>query len=75
MKIIPCTPESLCAPLYEFVEPDDTKQGFILLRRVEGGKIVTKGVAYRPKGKDKKPFLLNRCPFCEADLRLFGDGE
>ncbi len=64
-----CNDQMLCSTLREFIEHDETKPGFQIWRKVENGAVKTKGVFYQPKDKSRKPVILNRCPFCEADLR------
>jgi len=64
-----CNEHTLCSHLSEFIEVDERKPGFHLWRQVQDGKIVTKGVLYDSKRKGKRPFALNRCPWCEAELK------
>lgn len=64
-----CNEHSLCSHLSQFIEVDETKPGFHMWRKVEGGRIVIKGVLYVPKRRGKMPIALNRCPWCEAELK------
>ena len=68
-KITPCSQSAFCSTLREFIEHDETKPGFQVWRKVEDGEVKTKGVFYQPKDKNRRRVILNRCPFCEADLR------
>lgn len=63
-----CNEHKLCSHLSEFIEVDESKPGFHLWQKVENGKLVTKGVLYKPKNK-KRLLVLNRCPWCEAELK------
>lgn len=63
-----CNELTLCIHLSEFIETDESKPGFHLWKKVENGKLVTKGVLYQTKNK-KRAMILNRCPWCEAELK------
>ncbi len=64
-----CNEKSLCRSMAGFIEPHEEKPGFHLWRKVEGGRIVVKGVLYQSRKKDARPIALNRCPWCEAELK------
>ena len=63
-----CNEYTLCSYLSEFIEVDEDKPGFHLWREVECGRLITKGVVYKSKGR-KRMTILNRCPWCEAELK------
>lgn len=62
-----CNEKDLCSTMHKYIERDETKQGFHLWRAVESGKVVVKGIMYHQK--NARPTILNRCPFCEAELK------
>lgn len=63
-----CTQELLCRSMRDFIEHDEEKPGFHIWKKVEGGKLVTKGVMYKARGR-KRHIILNRCPWCEAEIK------
>ena len=48
-----CNEHTLCSHLSEFIETDESKPGFHLWKKVENGKLVTKGVLYQTKKKKR----------------------
>ena len=64
-----CSEHGLCSNLDEFIETEEGKPGFHVWKKVEGGKLVMKGVFFQPKKSGKRSIMLNRCPWCEAELK------
>ena len=64
-----CSEKGLCSNLADFIEPREGTPGFHIWQKVEGGKLVMKGVFLQPKKSSKRAIMLNRCPWCEAELK------
>lgn len=63
-----CTPDRLCRTMRSLIEHDEGAYGFHLWKKVEGGKLVTKGVLYKSKRNSSRPIALNTCPWCEQRI-------